>query len=113
MDEGKQGSAGGKWKWKRDYPQLFCSISEVASRLAAAHCGDARVNVPPASCSQLCSMTAAPSDTDPLPLRPEKWAKSMMIYLPPYPQSFKICNFYEILSVISENLVKFRGFFFF
>ena len=31
------------------------------------------------------SMTAETSDADPLPLRPEKTAKSMMISLPPYP----------------------------
>ena len=30
-------------------------------------------------------MTAETSDADPLPLRPEKTAKSMMISLPPYP----------------------------
>ena len=30
-------------------------------------------------------MTAATSDADPVPLRPEKWAKSMKLILPPYP----------------------------
>ena len=34
---------------------------------------------------QYVTMTAATSDVDPVPLRPEKWAKSMKLILPPYP----------------------------